>query len=340
MKNRSFLSVLLLLPLLFLVPSCKWLGKGGGECPSCVKPGVYEEASADDGKAVVSIDGKKIATIGDIKEAFNAIRCQQPMFDQIFNMMPDAQKELVYRQILDSFADQAVLEGHVRSMKWDRSDCYRKVAEQMHKMLDRQLAVNEFRKRTIEEIAAQMSDKEAEEFFNKNREQRFHQAPFLLSPGGNQAVAVTVETEAAAKALLAKARAMRDLRVVAREAKLQVMDMGTVSSQSSMQYNFELVGKVLAAKTFPEFDMTSSSDKGGKKTFYVYEVTRKVEPQYAEYAQVSAKVKELMASERFPQEYTKRLADLKAKHKIEISEEYIKSRVGTTTATQPEAKAA
>lgn len=324
MNTKSFLSVMLLVSVLCVFPACKWFGGKDDSCPSCVKSGEFEKASAEDSTAIVSVDGKPVATIGDIKEAFNAIRCQQPMFDQIFNMMPNDQKALVYKQILDSFADQSVIEEHVRSMKWDRTDCYRKIVEQMHKMLDRQLAVNEFRKRIIEESATLISDKDAEEYYMKNREQRLHQAPFLANAGGVETVAVRFEQEADAKSFLDKVRVAKDLRRAAAEAKKQLIEMGVVSPQS-VQHDFELVGKVLGLKTFPAYDFVPAADK---KTFFVFHAIRKVDPQYAPFAQVSAKVKEVMASERFPQEYTKRMADLKAKHKIDINQEFIQARTG------------
>lgn len=323
MNTKNFLSVMLLVSVLCVLPACKWFGGKSESCPTCDKSGSHEQTSAEDNTAVVSVDGKPVATIGDIKEAFNAIRCQQPMFDQIFNMMPNDQKALVYKQILDSFADQAVIEEHVRSMKWDRTECYRKVVEQMHKMLDRQLAVNEFRKRIIEESAALINDKEAEDFYAKNRE-RMRQAPFLANAGGTESVVVKFEREADAKAFLDKARQAKDIRRAATEAKRQVIDMGVVSPQSA-QYDFELVGKILSMKNVPGFDMVSSADK---KSFFVFQAIRKVDAQYAPYSAVAAKVKEVMASEKFPQEYTRRMADMKAKHKVDINQEFVQSRTG------------
>lgn len=313
---------MLLISVLCVLSACKWFGGKSESCPTCDKSG-QETPSAEDATAVVTVDGKTVATIGDIKEAFNAIRCQQPMFDQIFNMMPNEQKALVYKQIFDSFADQEFIGEYVRSMKWDRTECYRKVVEQMHKMLDRQLAVNEFRKRIIEESAALISDKDAEEFYMKNRE-RMRQVPFLANAGGIESVAVKFEREADAKAFLDKVRQAKDIRRAATEAKRQVIDMGVVSPQSA-QHDFELIGKILSMKNVPGFDMVAAADK---KSFFVFQAIRKVDAQYAPYSAVAAKVKEVMASEKFPQEYTKRMTDLRAKHKVDINQEFIQSRTG------------
>lgn len=328
MKTKSFLSALLLVSVLCFFPACKWFGKSES-CPSCGASGSHGSTGSDGSVAVVTVDGKAVATVADIEEAFNAIRCQQPMFDQIFSMMPADQKALVYKQILDSFADQSVIEEHVRSMKWDRTECYRKIVDQMHKMLDRQLAVNEFRKRIIEEAASLISDKDAEEFYAKNRD-RMRQVPFLASAGGVESVAVKFEREADAKAFLDKARQAKDIRKAALDAKRQLVELGVVSPQSA-QHDFELVGKILGLKSVPSIDMVPAADK---KSFFVFHAIRKVDAKYAPYAEVSAKVKEVMASERFPQDYTKRMADLKSKHKVEINQEFVQSRTGTAAAAK------
>lgn len=334
MNTKNFLSAVLLISVLSVLPACKWFGGKSESCPTCEK-GEHEGPSAEDKVVVVSVDGKSVATVADIKEAFNAIRCQQPMFDQIFNMMPADQKMLVYKQILESFGEQYIVSKHVADMKWDRTECYRRVAEEMHKMLDRQLAVNEFRKRIIEETAALISDKDAEEYYMKNRE-RMRQVPFMANAGGIETVAVRFAREADAKAFLDKVRQAKDIRRVATEAKQQLIEMGIVTPQSA-QHDYELVGKILSAKTVPAFDMVAAADK---KSFFVFHAIRKVDAQFAPYAQVAAKVKEVMASERFPQEYAKRMADLKAKHKIDINQEFIQSRTGGAVKTAPAAPAA
>lgn len=323
MNTKSFLSVMLLVSVLSFLPACKWFGSKEDSCPGCVKSGVLEKSSPEDSVAIVKVDGKTVATAGDLKESFNAIRCQQPMFDQIFNMMPADQKALIYKQILNEFADQSIIETHVIAKEWDRTECYRNVAKQMHKMLDRQLAIGEFRKHIIEESAAQISDKEAEEFYMNNRH-KLRQAPFLEKAGGIETVAVKFDREADAKSFLEKVRVAKDIRRAAADAKRQLIEMGVVSPQS-MQYDFELVGKILGLKAVPAFEMSPSADK---KSFFVFHAIHKVDDQHVPFSQVAAKVKEMMASERFPQEYTRQMTELKGKHKIEINQDFIQERVG------------
>lgn len=334
MHTKKLLSLVLLLPILCWLPGCGKKGEVNESCPGCA-------AASGSHKPVVKVDGKVVADENDIAEAIKALECQQPMFKQILGMMPADQKRQIFEQLVNGFADQSLIEDYVIAQKWDRDECYQRVAKQMHKYLDRELAGREYRKRIIESIAAQITDKEAEEFYMSNRESNnvFRMPPYLSSMGGTEAVAVKLNTDAEAKAFAAKARAAGDLRRAASDAKLAVMDLGLVSVQTLpmlQQFDPMIIRNVMELKSVPSFNVVAAADK---KAFYVVHAVRKLDAQYAAYAEVAPQVKELMANERFPQAFKVQMDGLKAAHKVEIEKEFIDKMVGETApkAEQPAA---
>lgn len=334
-KTLGRLSLLLLLPVLLWLPGCGKKGETNDSCPGC---GSIEGSH----KPVVTVDGKVVADENDIAEALKALECQQPMFKQILAMMPEDQKRQVFGQLVTGFADQAIVEGEVIAQKWDKEPCYINVAKQMHKYLDRELAGREYRKRIIENTAAQISDKEAEDFYMANRDSNnvFRTPAFLASMGGTEAVAVKLNTDAEAKAFAAKARAAGDLRRVAKDGNMEVMDLGVVSIQTlPMLQKFDpmIIRKVMEAKSAPSFEVVAAADK---KAFFVVHVIRKIEAQYAAYADVAPQVKEIMANERFPQAFKTQMDALKAAHKVEINDKFIEKMMGETAPQKAEQPAA
>lgn len=315
--NTKVFSYFLLVSSIFLLAGCSWFGRGG-------------KSAEEMGTPVVSINGKAVVGSNELEYAVSAIKQQQPMLEQVWPMMPKDNLLAIYKEISNGLGDASIIFEYVRSKGWDKSAEFKKEMQRTQALIERDMAVREFHKHLFDSIV--VDDKEAEDFYAKNAttDQSFKRAPFVVAPEGIETVAVRVETEAAAKDLVAKAR-QSSLQQAAAAAKKEVMSLGVLSGQS-MTTDVAILQKVFSMKSLPSIDFVQSMDK---KSFYVVQGLRKQSAQYAPISDpvVKAEVKKVIASTRFPAKYQEELKKLREQYKVTINEEYLNSLVKNAPAS-------
>ena len=307
--NTKVFSFTLLVSAILLFSSCSWFkgGKSGAE---------------DGGAAVVSINGKAVVSAKELDDAVNAIKQQQPMLEQVWPMMPKDNLLAIYGEIAKNLGDASIMLEEVRAKGWDKSAEYKKEMQRTQVLIERDMAVREFQKHIFDSIV--VDDKDAEDFYTKNvmTDQSFKRAPFMTSPEGIETFAVRVESEAAARDLVAKAR-QSSLQQGAAAAKKEVMPFGVLSGQS-MTTDVAILQEVFSMKSLPSIDFVQGMDK---KSFYVVQGVRKQGAQFAPYASVKEDVKKVVASSRFPAKYQEELKKLHDQYKVTVNNEFLNSLV-------------
>ena len=244
------------------------------------------------------------------------------MLEQVWPMMPKENLLAIYGEIAKNLGDASIMLEEVRAKGWDKSAEYKKEMQRTQVLIERDMAVREFQKHIFDSIV--VDDKDAEDFYTKNvmTDQSFKRAPFMTSPEGIETFAVRVESEAAARDLVAKAR-QSSLQQAAAAAKKEVMPLGVLSGQS-MTTDVAILQKVFSMKSLPSIDFVQGMDK---KSFYVVQGVRKQGAQFAPYASVKEDVKKVVASSRFPAKYQEELKKLHDQYKVTVNNEFLNSLV-------------
>lgn len=345
-RPRSFLSHMLLLSIIAL-PACNpldWMrGKGSGcGCPHTGAHETHDAAKTSSGEdvalagfepavlkeTVVSLDGKPVVTGADFEKNMQLILEVQPTIKDWLNFMTQEQQDQMIGQLIDTMATEKLIRHEVQALGLDKDPEYIQNAQRMHEMLDRDIMNRAFESALLKEIV--ITDDAARKYYNDNKatEPIFQRLPFSSQQAGVKAESFEVATEKEAEDLANKARANTDFAQVAQEAKATVNDLGLVNANSFVDPEVKEV--LLSATTFPSVFVVKGAD--GK--FTVVKAISKQDAQYADYETVADAVKQVMTGKEFNDLYTKRMADLKEKYKLEVNKDYINKR------KRPEDKAA
>jgi peptidyl-prolyl cis-trans isomerase C len=327
MMTSKFLSRALLISALALLPACK-PGEffGSKEHADCGCGHAHDEQLKLEGvnpailkETVVSFEGKPVVTGEDYERNFQQILQAQPALKDMLPYIPEEQQDQMFGQMAESMALEKLMLRWVKDSKLDQDAEYRRNARRVHEAVDRDLALRAFENELLKEIV--ITDDEAKKFYDENKatDAALQRPPFALAQGGVKAQGVEFSNEKDAKEFAIRAK-VGDFAKLVKDVKKTINDYGTVNQQSFIDNNVK--SKILETTKFPSVEVVKGTD--GK--FRVVKISGKQEPKYAEFDKVKDQIKQVLTGKKFNDLYTKKMADLKEKYKVEINKDYVNLR--------------
>jgi len=301
MKSKKAYLVLTLAPVL-LLSGCKWFG---GTADKAVKPIV---------KGAGEIPGGVLATWGD-----GTPMIKQEEFDETLDMMmkgkpelqnlPEAFLPMVKTQLLNSIVSYKIIDKWVKDNKLDQSKEYKQKFEMALKNATTAVNVDTF----MSTLDIGSSEKDYKEYYEKNKDKIA-----LVSMGGVKSEGVKFETEAAANAFLAKAKAKgADFGALVKadeNLKKNLQDFLYVNDKSRI--NRTLRDAILAIKRFPSVIMVKENDK----TFWVVSATEKTETKYQPYETLKAQIENTVKQTKQQEVLMKKIEELRGSYGVNVKE--------------------
>lgn len=310
MKNKNFVNqkfalALLLVPVVFL-PSCapwNWLKeKMCGTKANSI-------AANDSSAVIVSMKGHPVITTQSFDKEFDQLIEENPHLKSVLAIMPDAKKNF-----LTGMINQEVVDAWVAENRVDQKAEYQRELDRMMRSVRRMLNTKYFGL----EHPVQVSENEVNEFYEKNKDSM---PDLMLSRGGVQAEGVSFEREADAKAFLAKAREMKNVRKAADAAKVSkhYRDFKLVNAQS-LGMDAALRDKVVALEKVPSMCVVKVSDN----SFWVVSASHREETKYRPLEQVKAGLEQFVAKEKRMELFDKEIGKLKTDYNVVVNEEALR----------------
>jgi hypothetical protein len=305
---RPLVSVALLVSTLLMLSGCMDWFKGKGACPTCEPgaklEGTYGAEAGAPGEVLLTIRSKPVITQGSFEEYWQELLKSDPNLESMLPFMPNARQEVFKNAVMEK-----VIQEWVHASGKDKDPDFQKKLAKQRALADRMVAIQAFQEDLLKGVDT--SDAALEKFYNENRDKNsvFQQPPFLQSPKGLKVQAVQFGDEKQAKDFLAKAQAAgANFTSLAKAAKKDVKDLGTVSAQSR-NADFAVKAKVKDMKP-GELAVVST----GNKQFMVLKTGQEQEAKYAPFAEVKDAVKQAKTQVEFGDKFTNRIEELKKEY--------------------------
>jgi hypothetical protein len=242
-------------------------------------------SSASNDQALLIIDGKPVLTVQDYEDKLEMARQSNPQVEMFLSMMPNAEKDLVFRGI----ATAELMKAWALKNGLDQTSEFKKQRQQLHEAVDSQLYMKAF----DDAHPVQISDSELKAFYEEKKEVI---PALMLAPAGINVTFVTFDNKAKAEAFLAKVKDVRKesaFKALADETKYHVNN--AVINQNS-QMSDEVKGAVLAITKFPSVHMMKA-DQGN---YLVVLATGKTQAQYRDLSnpEIKAGLTQMLTAER------------------------------------------
>ncbi len=330
-KNlRNNVAYVLTIGMLMFLPGCRfvdWMKEkfGGSPAPTSEEVGAAGMAAVStpaDGSAVlVTIAGKPLITQSMLDAEKQKLIASNPQLQAMISLMDEKQ---LNRNLVDGMASREIIRKYVVDNKVDTSDKYRKDYEMVLQQVKDALNTRYF----MDAFAVSVADNEIKKFYDENKDAIPN---LLLSRGGVEAIALSFDTEKAAKDFEAKAKGLKNnVTQAAKEVGLteKVKDFKLVNEQS-LGIDPELRDKIMDIKSVPSV----STLKIGKE-YWVVAANKKEAPKYRELDQVKDELKQLIEKEKTMKKFEEEVARLRNEYKIEIDETFFADRVDNAAAVQ------
>jgi len=301
MKSKQTYLVLTLAPVL-LLSGCKWFG--GTE--KAMTPGV---AAVKDGKPM---PGGVLATWAD-----GSAMVMQKEFDEMLDLMmkgkpelqglPEAFLPMVKTQLLNSMVSYKIIDKWVKENKLDQAKDYKQKFEMALKNATTAVNVDTF----MGALDLATSEGDYRDYYEKNKDK-----VALVSMGGVKAEGVKFETEADAKAFLAKAKGADFAKLVQADENIKnnLQDFQYVNDKSRI--NKSLKDAILAIRRFPSVIMVKESDK----IFWVVNATEKTETKYRSYEELKDQIENTVKQTKQQEVLMKKIEELKGAYGVNVKE--------------------
>lgn len=305
MKNYRSLATTSVFALLLLLPACKpvdWLKNKFS--------GSKTAASAGSSAILLTIDGQPAITVGEFEKYYDQVLDQQPQLRSFAAMMPDL-KENVY----STLASQKILEHWAKKNKIDQRPEYQVDRQALMENIERGLAIKYFQT----EHPVMIGDEEIKKFYDDNKN-----SMYVLAQGGVNALGVSFDNQAAAKAFMDKAKQPKaDLSKLANDAKVTFRNFGRVHDQSA-HVDEALRSKILGMKNSIEMFPVG-------KQHWVVQVTSREEAKYYPFEQAKEDARGRLTNDRMVEMFNTELSKLKNEYNVVEHKDYFESKKGEAT---------
>jgi len=227
-------------------------------------------------------------------------------------------KEL-QRKFFDQLATQALIEKYSVKNSIEKDPEFIKAYEETEKLLKRSLMVQMFEKKLYDGI--KVSDEDIQKHYAENKDR------FVKSAGGVLVAGARFDTDEAAQAFLAKAKADVNAfdKLVKDEKGAKFRDFGRVSKEAkNPQYDVvpgPIKDTALGLTKLPAVDKV----KVGKE-YWVIKAWDKKDAEIFDLAEIKQHIEAMLKNNLFKDALDKQLQDIKGDFKMTVNEDYFKEK--------------
>lgn len=291
-----------------------------------------ESKAADGGVSLCSIDGKSVINKDDFDKRVTQVLQSNPYFR---GAGVDSLPMNVKSNLLNRFAEEELLVINASTQGIENDAEFKKTREEMFKLVERSLLIQFSEKKIYDGI--QISEEQSKGYFAKNKER------YVKVAGGILVNGVKFDTEAAASAFLAKAKAnIKNFDKLAKQDKLgKFREFGRVSKEGNAAMGMEMVPAPIkeAVLALPNVPAVQKVKEG--KAFWVVAAMDQKPSVYFEFNEVKPQVEAMIKNDEFRTKLKTEIDKLKSEHKVTINEDFFKEAtkpaeaVKTTEAETP-----
>ena len=251
-----------------------------------------------EGEVLLTINGKPVLGSDDYEAQLDMARQSNPQVDALLNMMPNAEKDFVFKGV----ATGKLMQAWAEKEGIDKTPEFKKQRKQLHDAMDLQL----FMKYFDDAHPVHVSDDDIKKFYDEKKDT----IPGLMtSPGGVQVAYIRFDSKDSAQEFLAKAKEVKNLKEfnkVAKEHSLSVVE-DTVNQKSHL--SDAIKNTVSDIKKFPSARMV----KVGDNSYWVLYATGKSEAKYHDInlPQVQQGLKKMISDESKEKQLESLIEELK-----------------------------
>lgn len=271
---RKYSIVLTIFGLFFLAGCVWWPSLKSGKVGSC-----------NSSLALLEIDGKPVLTVQEYEDQLDMARKANAQIDMLLQMMPNAEKDIIFRGMTTAKLMQAWAE----KQGVDKTEEFQKQRKQLHEAMDSQLYMKHF----DDAHPVQVSDADVADYYQVKKDI----IPALtLKPGGVEITFVRFEGQNKAEGFLAKVKDTKKaaaFKTIATENKQTVSD--AVINKTS-PFTESVKNAVLDVKKFPSVHLV----KAGENAYWVILATGKSETKYRDLStpEIHQGLKKMLIDER------------------------------------------
>jgi hypothetical protein len=309
-KQLAICGFLLISGLFFV--GCDWFKKLGSKETS--------SSSVLSGDVLMSIDGQPVLTVAEYEKQLDMARAANPQIDMILQMMPNAEREFVFRgistsKLMKAWADK---EGITKN-----SD-FKEQQKHLHEAMDLQLYMKAF----DEKHPINISESDIERFYHEKKDS----IPGLaITQAGVDTSFVRFTSKAKAQLFFDKvkdAKKADEFKKIAEGNKEQA-NQSVINDKSP--FSDALKQAVLDIKKFPSVHIVKVSDNG----YWVVLATGKSEAKYHDLKspQVQQGLRKMIEDERKAQLIEKEIEKIKQDMNVKENTSYFEQKEASKRAS-------
>lgn len=288
MKNISQFSRAFFCASLVLLAGCAWWPFSKSKSSI---------ASTGSGEILATINGKPLLTSTDYEEKLAMARQANPQVEMILAMMPNAEKEFIFKGILVS----ELMKAWAQEEGIEYTAEFQKQRRQLHEAVDAQLYMKAF----DEAHPVQVGDSEVASFYEEKKDAI---PGLVLTPSGVEASVVKISGKDNAEAFLAKVKDVKKaatFKVLADEAKHRVENI-TINARASVPDEIKS-----AAAEFVKVPSVHMLKADGK--YWIILATSKTQAQYRDIndPEIKEGLRKMISDERKNQQMEQLIEQLK-----------------------------
>ncbi|MBI2344725.1 hypothetical protein HYV10_01480 [Candidatus Dependentiae bacterium] len=250
------------------------------------------------GEVLMSIDGVPVLTADEYEQRLEMARKANPQIEMFLQIMPNAERELIFRgismyQLMKAWADK---EGISNTPE------FKEQQKHMHEAMDMQL----FMKHFDDAHPVQVSDGDIENYYHEKKDM----VPGLMqSAGGVETLYVRFESKAKAQHFFDKVKDIKKMDTFKKVAEEHKNHVGQSVINEKSPFSEALKKSVLDLKKFPSIQMVKVSDDA----YWVVFASGKTEAKYHDLKspQVQQGLRKMIEDERKTEQAEKIMDQLK-----------------------------
>lgn len=307
MKNQKQLLSLIFLGLITLmfIAGCKLPFMNDLKS----KEEISHVPSIDNHDVLLSIDGKPALTVQEYEDQLNMARGANQQVDMLLNMMPNAEKEFVFKGI----ATGKLMKAWAEKEGIDKNSEFLKQKKQLHDAMDLQLYMKAF----DDAHPVKVSESDVKHYYDEKKDA----IPGLMTtPGGVQTAYVRFDSKEKATNFLDNIKDVKDIVEFKKEADVEKLTVAEATINKNSSFGDAIKNTVMDIKKFPEAQVV----KAGEHAYWVLFATGKTEAQYRDLKapEVQQGLKKMLSDEKKEKQLESLIEKLKKDLNVHENTEY------------------
>ncbi len=287
---------------LFLLAGCDWFSTSN------------KSGSCSGSDVLLEINGKPALTVQEYEEQLEMARKANAQIDMLLQMMPNAEKDIIFRGMTTAKLMQAWAEKN----GVDTSEEFKKHRKQLHDAMDSQLYMKYF----DDAHPVHVSDADLAKYYEEKKDM----IPALMqTPGGVDISFVRFENKNKAEQFLIKVKDVKKAAAFKAMATESKQTPGTAVINAKAPFAEAIKNAVLEIKKFPSVHMI----KAGDDAYWIILATGKSETVYRDLKnpEIEQGLKKMLADERKAQQVESIIEQLKSELNVVEHSKYFEDKM-------------